>query len=72
MKKANLLEAINASERFYEHALDLKKQVELLSKEDPATQAFQHIDIRLSKHTAQVRRSSMDLTRALAALRQGK
>jgi hypothetical protein len=72
MKKDTLDVAVTETERFLTHARELQKQVILLRREEPNTERFQHIDLTLAKWTAQVKRSSMDVTRALAALRQGR
>lgn len=66
MKLSNLQAAIAEAERF------LAKAKSLSNSHDPDGEPFPRAHIPGSKHTAAVRRASMDLTRALATLRNDR
>ena len=70
MKKAALTDAIAEAQRFLDRARLCDKSSKAYEKQRPDTAHFRHIDLDLATHTAAVRRSSMDLTRALSALRK--
>ena len=70
MKKTDLTDAIAEAERFLERAKTLAKASAGYEKAHPETVRYQHVDLDLATLTAAARRSSMDLTRALAALRR--
>ena len=70
MKKAALTDAIAEAQRFLDRARLCDKSSKAYEKQRPDTAHFKHIDLDLATPMAAVRRSSMDLTRALSALRK--
>jgi hypothetical protein len=69
MKFDTLDQCRDEATRFLRKNKKLQREIETWRRENPR---YQHIPIDFAKGTAEVRRSSMDLTRALADLRQGK
>jgi len=72
MKKTTLAETVTEAERFLASAKRLQKAYAKLCAEDPDHEHFLHYPIDLAASTADVRRKSMDLTKALARLRKNE
>ncbi len=72
MRKDTMNLTISEAKRFLRAATKLETENDLLTRDDPETARYKHFDITLAKYTAAVKRSSMDLSRALSNLRQGK
>ncbi len=74
MKKTTLTEAVGEAERFLAAAQRLEEAYGkcLLPADDPDHERFLHYPLDLAAYTADVRRKSMDLTKALARLRKNE
>jgi len=72
MKKTTLAETVTEAERFLASARRLTKAYGKLSADDPDHERFLHYPLDLAAYTADVRRKSMDLTKALARLRKNE
>ena len=72
MKKTTLAETVNEAERFLASAKRLEKAYAVLCADDPDHEHFRHYPLDLAAYTADVRRKSMDLTKALARLRKNE
>jgi len=75
MKKTTLTEAVGEAERFLAAAQRLEKAYGKLlwtPGDDPDHERFLHYPLDLAAYTADVRRKSMDLTKALARLRKNE
>mgnify|MGYP000943128612 CR=1 FL=1 len=72
MKKTTLAETVTEAERFLASARRLTKAYGKLSADDPDHSCTSRALIDLAAYTADVRRKSMDLTKALARLRKNE
>ena len=76
MKKTTLAETVTEAERFLASAKRLQKAygklLVVVSADDPDHERFLHYPLDLAAYTADVRRKSMDLTKALARLRKNE
>ena len=71
MKYDTLLDSIKQAEHFIERAKQVKLSHELVQAECRNTAAWPYVKAG-PRETGALRRASMDLTRALADLRQGR
>jgi hypothetical protein len=69
VKKETLNDAAHEARRFLKAVNELAVANEKFTAAEGGTQ-YKHFDIKLAKYTAAVRRSSLDLTKTLARLRQ--
>ena len=75
MKKTTLAETVTEAERFLASAKRLQKaygKLLICVADDPDHERFLHYPLDLAAYTADVRRKSMDLTKALARLRKNE
>lgn len=72
MKKETLSETAHEARRFLKAVDALATANDKFAAEDPQSRNYKHFDLKLARFTAAVRRSSLDLTKSLAKLRQEK
>lgn len=75
MRRDTLVEAMQEARRFIKRAAELNEFQDRMARKEPERADGAYFNLwfpGMSKHTAAVRRSSLDLTKTLARLRQEK